>query len=72
MYLCVMSFFLLSGSALSAGVPDRGKDRERRGSLQLLPIRPGVRVGLANSDPTCNGFRQNRCYKPNLTVEQVN
>ncbi|XP_028252217.1 sentrin-specific protease 2 [Parambassis ranga] len=56
-----------SGSALSIGVPDR----ERRGSLQLLPIRPGVRVGTANSDPTCNGFRQNRCYKPSLTVEQA-
>lgn len=60
-----------SGTALSAGLPDRGKDRERRGSLQLLPSRPAIRVGTSNSDPTCNGFGHNRCYKPSLTVEEA-
>lgn len=56
-----------SGTALSAGLPDR----ERRGSLQLLPSRSTLRAGTANSDPTCNGFGHNRCYKPNLTVEEA-
>ncbi|XP_070776495.1 sentrin-specific protease 2 isoform X2 [Enoplosus armatus] len=60
-----------SGSGLSAGLPDRGKDRERRGSLQLLPSRPALRVGTANPDPACNGFGHNRCYKPSLTVEET-
>ncbi|XP_039994070.1 sentrin-specific protease 2 isoform X2 [Xiphias gladius] len=60
-----------SGTALSAGLPDRGKDRERRGSLQLLPSRSALRVGAANPDPTCNGFGHNRCYKPSLTVEEA-
>ncbi|XP_047467827.1 sentrin-specific protease 2 isoform X2 [Mugil cephalus] len=62
-----------SGTALSAGLPDRAKDRdrERRGSLQLLPPRPALRVGTANPDPTCNGFGHNRCYKPSLTVEEA-
>lgn len=60
-----------SGAALSAGLPDRGKDRERRGSLQLLPSRPALRVGTANPDPACNVFGHNRCYKPSLTVEEV-
>lgn len=59
-----------SGTALSAGLPDRGKDRERRGSLQLLPSRP-LRVGTPNPDPTCNVFGHNRCYKPSLTVEEA-
>ncbi|XP_070699117.1 sentrin-specific protease 2 isoform X2 [Pempheris klunzingeri] len=60
-----------SGAGLSAGLPDRGKDRERRGSLQLLTSRPAVRVGTPNPDPTCNGFGHNRCYKPSLTVEEA-
>ncbi|XP_010749399.3 sentrin-specific protease 2 [Larimichthys crocea] len=60
-----------SGAGLPAGLPDRGKDRERRGSLQLLPSRPSLRVGTANPDPTCNGFGHNRCYKPSLTVEEA-
>ncbi|XP_071354524.1 sentrin-specific protease 2 [Trachinotus anak] len=60
-----------SGTVLSAGLPDRGKDRERRGSLQLLPSRSTLRVGTANPDPTCNGFGHSRCYKPSLTVEEA-
>lgn len=60
-----------SGAGLSAGLPDRGKDRDRRGSLQLLPSRPALRVGTPNPDPTCNGFGHNRCYKPSLTVEEA-
>lgn len=65
------NLFVSSGAGLSAGLPDRGKDRERRGSLQLLPSRPALRTGTAISDPTCNGFGHNRCYKPSLTVEEV-
>ncbi|XP_041827340.1 sentrin-specific protease 2 [Melanotaenia boesemani] len=60
-----------SGPALNAGLPDRAKDRERRGSLQVLPSRPTVRVGTTNPDATCNGFGYNRCYKPSLTVEET-
>ncbi|XP_069008670.1 sentrin-specific protease 2 isoform X1 [Embiotoca jacksoni] len=60
-----------SGTALPAGLPDRGKDREWRGSLQLLPSRPALRMGNANPDPTCNGFGHSRCYKPSLTVEEA-
>ncbi|KAM3594846.1 uncharacterized protein V6R79_014854 [Siganus canaliculatus] len=60
-----------SGAGLSAGPPDRGKDRDRRGSLQLLPSRPAQRVGAATPDSTCNGFGHNRCYKPSLTVEET-
>ncbi|XP_040916384.1 sentrin-specific protease 2 isoform X2 [Toxotes jaculatrix] len=60
-----------SGTALPTGHPDRGKDRERRGSLQLLPSRSALRVGTANPDPTCNGFGHNRCYKSSLTVEET-
>ncbi|XP_056248822.1 sentrin-specific protease 2 [Seriola aureovittata] len=60
-----------SGTALSAGLVDRGKDRERRGSLQLLPSRSVLRVGTANPDPACNGFGHSRCYKPSLTVEEA-
>lgn len=55
------------GTALSAGLPDR----ERRGSLQLLPSRSNLRVGAANPDPACNGFGHSRCYKPSLTVEEA-
>ncbi|KAK2826431.1 hypothetical protein Q5P01_020645 [Channa striata] len=44
---------------------------ERRGSLQLLPSRSALRVGTTNSEPTCNGFGHNRCYKPSLTVEEA-
>nr|XP_020469729.1 sentrin-specific protease 2-like [Monopterus albus] len=60
-----------SGTALSAGLPDRGKDGERRGSFQLLASRSALRVGATNPDPTCNGFGHNRCYKPSLTVEEA-
>ncbi|XP_059209420.1 sentrin-specific protease 2 [Centropristis striata] len=60
-----------SGAGLTAGVPDRGKDRDRRAPLQLLPSRPALRVGTTNPDPTCNGFGHNRCYKPSLTVEEA-
>ncbi|XP_034063291.1 sentrin-specific protease 2 isoform X1 [Gymnodraco acuticeps] len=59
-----------SGSNLSAVLSDRGKDRERRASLQLLPSRPAQRVGTTNPDPTCNSFGHTRCYKPILTVEE--
>ncbi|XP_034418831.1 sentrin-specific protease 2 isoform X2 [Cyclopterus lumpus] len=58
-----------SGAGLSAGLPDRGK--ERRGSLQLLPSRPALRVGTTNPDLTCIGFGHHRCYKPSLTVEEA-
>ncbi|XP_033967637.1 sentrin-specific protease 2 [Pseudochaenichthys georgianus] len=59
-----------SGANLSALLSDRGKDRERRASLQLLPSRPAQRVGTTNPDPTCNSFGHTRCYKPILTVEE--
>lgn len=55
----------------AAGLPTVLPDRERRGSLQLLPSRPALRVGTANPDPACNGFGHNRCYKPSLTVEEA-
>ncbi|KAF3845037.1 hypothetical protein F7725_008200 [Dissostichus mawsoni] len=58
------------GANLSAVLSDRGKDRERRASLQLLPSRPAQRVGTTNPDPTCNSFGHTRCYKPILTVEE--
>ncbi|KAM9355451.1 sentrin-specific protease 2 isoform 2-T2 [Pholidichthys leucotaenia] len=60
-----------SGTTLPAGHPDRGKDRERRSSLQLLPSRSTVRVGTTNPDPTCSGFGHGRCYKPSLAVEEA-
>ncbi|XP_074547785.1 sentrin-specific protease 2 [Halichoeres trimaculatus] len=60
-----------SGSGLSNGLPDRGKDRERRGSLQLLPSRPVLRMAPTNPDPVSNGFGHQRCYKPSLTVEET-
>lgn len=44
---------------------------ERRGSLQLLPSRPALRLGANNVDPACSGFGHNRCYKPSLTVEET-
>ncbi|XP_068194936.1 sentrin-specific protease 2 isoform X2 [Antennarius striatus] len=56
---------------LPPAVPDRGKERDRRGSLQLLPSRPTIWVGTSNPDTACNGFGHNRCYKPNLTVEEA-
>lgn len=54
----------------SAGFPDRGKDWERRGSVQLLPSRSALQLGAA-ADPTCNGLGHSRSYKPSLTVEEV-
>ncbi|KAM6912845.1 sentrin-specific protease 2 [Xenentodon cancila] len=60
-----------SGPALPAGLPDRGKDREKRGSLQLLPSRPALRVATSNADSMCNGIGHNRCFKPSLTVEET-
>uniref|UniRef100_A0A3P9MD41 Ubiquitin-like protease family profile domain-containing protein n=1 Tax=Oryzias latipes TaxID=8090 RepID=A0A3P9MD41_ORYLA len=60
-----------SGTALTAGLPDRGRDKERRGSLQLLPSRPVFRVGTANPDLMCSGTGHNRCSKPSLTVEEA-
>ncbi|XP_029937708.1 sentrin-specific protease 2 [Myripristis murdjan] len=62
-----------SGAGLPAGISDRGKDRERRSSLQLLPSRPALRVGTgtANPDSTCNSLGHNRCHKPSLTVEET-
>ncbi|KAM9709112.1 sentrin-specific protease 2 isoform 2-T2 [Menidia menidia] len=60
-----------SGPALPAGPSDRAKERERRGSLQLLPSRPTVRVGTSNPELACNGHGHNRCYKPSLTVEET-
>ncbi|RVE57389.1 hypothetical protein OJAV_G00215680 [Oryzias javanicus] len=60
-----------SGTALPAGLPDRGRDKERRGSLQLLPSRPVFRVGTTNPDLTCSGTGHSRCSKPSLTVEEA-
>ncbi|XP_034530765.1 sentrin-specific protease 2 isoform X2 [Notolabrus celidotus] len=60
-----------SEAGLSNGIPDRARDRERRGSLQLLPSRPVLRVGTTNLDPACNSFGHQRCYKPSLTVEET-
>ncbi|XP_061599738.1 sentrin-specific protease 2 [Cololabis saira] len=60
-----------SGPALPAGLPDRGKDRERRGSLQLLPSRPALRAATSNPDTMCNGIGHNRFFKPSLTVEET-
>uniref|UniRef100_A0A3B5JZA7 Ubiquitin-like protease family profile domain-containing protein n=1 Tax=Takifugu rubripes TaxID=31033 RepID=A0A3B5JZA7_TAKRU len=54
----------------SAGYSDRGKDWEKRGSVQLLPSRPALQLG-ASTEPTCNGIGRNRNYKPSLTVEEV-
>ncbi|XP_038129314.1 sentrin-specific protease 2 [Cyprinodon tularosa] len=60
-----------SGTAHPAGLPDKGKNWERRGSLQLLPSRPALRVGNGNSEQFCNGYGHSRCYKPSLTVEET-
>ncbi|XP_008307881.1 sentrin-specific protease 2 [Cynoglossus semilaevis] len=60
-----------SGTSLPAGLPDRGKDRERRGSLQLLSSRSTQKTGAANPESTCNGFVHSRSYKPSLTVEET-
>ncbi|KAM3870971.1 uncharacterized protein senp2 [Diretmus argenteus] len=64
-----------SGAGLPTGIPERGKDRDRRSSLQLLPSRPNLRVGIGagvtSSDTACNGLVYNRCYKPSLTVEET-
>ncbi|KAK7904187.1 hypothetical protein WMY93_016794 [Mugilogobius chulae] len=46
-------------------------DRDRRGSLQLLPSRPALRLGANNVDPVCSGYGHSRCYKPSLTVEET-
>ncbi|XP_011617118.2 sentrin-specific protease 2 isoform X1 [Takifugu rubripes] len=54
----------------SAGYSDRGKDWEKRGSVQLLPSRPALQLG-ASTEPTCNGIGRNRNYKPSLTVEET-
>ncbi|KAM4541174.1 sentrin-specific protease 2 [Fundulus diaphanus] len=59
------------GPVLPSGLPDRGKNWERRGSLQLLPSKPALRVGNANPEPICNGYGHSRCYKPSLTVEEA-
>ncbi|CAN9502419.1 unnamed protein product [Ophioblennius macclurei] len=60
-----------SVSAPPTGLPERGNEGERRGSLQLLPTRPAVRIGASNSDPIHNGFGHGRCAKPSLTVEET-
>ncbi|XP_061649704.1 sentrin-specific protease 2 isoform X1 [Phyllopteryx taeniolatus] len=45
---------------------------ERRSSLQLLPSRPAVSVGIPHTDQNCcNGFGHNRYSKPSLTVEEA-
>uniref|UniRef100_A0A8C6Q7L4 SUMO specific peptidase 2 n=1 Tax=Nothobranchius furzeri TaxID=105023 RepID=A0A8C6Q7L4_NOTFU len=62
---CLM--LLPSGTVLPAGL----SDREKRGSLQLLPSRPAVRGGGAHPELACSGFGHNRCYKPSLTVEEA-
>ncbi|XP_034050949.1 sentrin-specific protease 2 isoform X2 [Thalassophryne amazonica] len=46
-------------------------DRERQGSIQLLPSRPAVRLGTTNFDPACSSSGHNRCHKPSLTVEEA-
>ncbi|KAM8833284.1 sentrin-specific protease 2 isoform 2-T2 [Synchiropus picturatus] len=55
-----------SGTVPSAGLPDM----ERKGSLQLLPSRPSVKIGTQNADlPLALGH--GRFYKPSLTVEEA-
>lgn len=46
-------------------------DRDRRGSLQLLPSRPALRLGANAVDPVCTGFGHSRSHKPSLTVEEA-
>ncbi|XP_072313915.1 sentrin-specific protease 2 [Eucyclogobius newberryi] len=46
-------------------------DRDRRGSLQLLPSRPALRLGANNVDPVGSTYGHSRCYKPSLTVEET-
>ncbi|XP_029982888.1 sentrin-specific protease 2 [Sphaeramia orbicularis] len=55
----------------ATGLSDRGKERDRKGSLQMLPSRPTLRMGYTTADPICNGIGHNRCYKPSLTVEEA-
>ncbi|KAM4624726.1 sentrin-specific protease 2 [Polymixia lowei] len=58
-----------SGAALPTGIP------ERRSSLQLFPSRPALGIGMGTGsispDPLCPSLGHNRCYKPNLTVEET-
>lgn len=63
--------FECSGATLPAGLPERGKNWERRGSLQLLPSRPAIRVGTPYPEPISNGYGHTRCPKPSLAVEEV-
>ncbi|XP_061700755.1 sentrin-specific protease 2 isoform X2 [Syngnathoides biaculeatus] len=52
-----------SGTAVSS---------EKKTSLQLLPSRPPLNVGLPNGDQnSCNGFGHTRFSKPSLTVEEA-
>ncbi|XP_043999042.1 sentrin-specific protease 2 [Gambusia affinis] len=60
-----------SGATLPAGLPERGKNWERRGSLQLLPSRPAIRVGTPYPEPISNGYGHTRCPKPSLAVEEA-
>lgn len=46
-------------------------DRDRRGSLQLLPSRPALRLGPGAVDPVCPAFGHIRSHKPSLTVEEA-
>lgn len=46
-------------------------DRDRRGSLQLLPSRPALRLGASAVDPVCTSFGHSRSPKPSLTVEEA-
>ncbi|XP_033843712.1 sentrin-specific protease 2 isoform X2 [Periophthalmus magnuspinnatus] len=46
-------------------------DRDRRGSLQLLQSRSALRLGSSTVDPVSSSYGHNRCYKPNLTVEET-
>lgn len=46
-------------------------DRDRRGSLQLLPSRPSLRLGAPSVEPVSTGFGHSRSHKPSLTVEEA-
>lgn len=71
-YVNVHNLLESSRAALPAGFPDRGREKEKTGSFQLLPSRPAPRLGTSNPDAAASGaFGHSRSYKPSLTVEEV-
>lgn len=58
-------------TALPAGLADRGREMDKTSSFPPLPSRPAPRLAAAHSYPTSSGFGHSRCFKPNLTVEEV-